>query len=181
MNCCSPPLVFADQRPCRIAAAPRPTGTVSRLSENCELDELDELDITTDDYGITALVMNCIDFRLIADTARLMDNMGYKNDYDNFVLPGASAGVMNNAWTKTFDDTVDIAVALHKIKKVIVIDHMDCGYYRALYGQTIDAETERKHHIENLHRMVDHLQKYHPTLKVEGWLMNLDGSAVQYV
>ena len=37
-------------------------------------------------------VMNCMDFRLIDDSAYFMDSLGYNNNYDCFVLAGSSLG-----------------------------------------------------------------------------------------
>ena len=139
--------------------------------------------IKKDKDNVTALVMNCIDFRLIKDTARLMASQGLAGDYDNFILPGAALGIFNKDWRKTFDDTVDIAVMLHNIEKVIIIDHMDCGYYHHMYngGQKLSDQEERRLHYATLRRVVPHLKANHPNLTFEGWLIELDGSATQLV
>ena len=37
-------------------------------------------------------VMNCMDFRLVDDSAYFMNDLGYNNNYDCFVLAGSSLG-----------------------------------------------------------------------------------------
>ena len=36
--------------------------------------------------------LNCMDFRLIDDSAYFMDSLGYNNNYDCFVVDGSSLG-----------------------------------------------------------------------------------------
>ena len=140
-------------------------------------------------HSADALVMNCIDFRLVEDTAALMTELGLAGRYDNFVLAGAALGVLQNqAWRETFDANVDIAVSLHFIRLVIVVDHMDCGYYKAVYYNQLSAadqadwpKLERRLHHHNLIVAMRHLQLLHPTLEFQGWLMELDGTANRLV
>lgn len=143
--------------------------------------------IKKDKDDVTALVMNCIDFRLIKDTARLMTGKGLAGDYDNFILPGAALGIFNPDWQKSFDDTVNIAVQLHKIKKVIIVDHMDCGYYHHIFNNFLETgiklsdSQERQLHYDTLRQVVPYLKANHPTLDFEGYLIELDGSAKRLV
>ena len=39
-----------------------------------------------------AFVITCMDFRLIDDVGTYLDNIGYHNNYDEFILAGASLG-----------------------------------------------------------------------------------------
>jgi len=62
------------------------------------------------------------------------------------------------------------SIELHKIKRVITIDHRDCGAARVAYG----AES-----IANLRVLAafrQDVQRRHPHLGVETGLMALDGS-----
>src|SRR5437879_12599909 len=78
-----------------------------------------------------ALLLTCMDHRLIDDVADYMQSptkRNMKEDYDYVVLAGASLGVNNTtypAWGSTFWDHLATAIKLHQIKKVIIIDHRD--------------------------------------------------------
>lgn len=134
-----------------------------------------------------ALVLTCIDFRLIDDAVRFMNRLGYNNNYDEFIIAGASLGYNKTdklpfcqEWKKTIDDHIKLAMSLHEIKEVIVIDHMKCGAYKKYYstdGTTdLTVEDEIKYHTLNLNAFTQSIQVAYPCLGVKGYLMNLDGS-----
>jgi len=62
-----------------------------------------------------------------------MIGKGYSQDYDYFILAGASLGALQG-WTQVFKDHLDLSIKLHNIQEVIFIDHLDCGYYKKIYG-----------------------------------------------
>jgi carbonic anhydrase len=77
-----------------------------------------------------------------------MDGRDLTNKYDQIILAGASLGAINDqfpAWGSAFIDHVQVALDLHHISKVIVMDHRDCGAYKVILGQdfskNIEAET----------------------------------------
>lgn len=111
-----------------------------------------------------ALVLQCMDFRLVDDTASFFNNLGYMNKYDDYVVPGASLGVIreqeskydgSRAWKTAFESTLNFAVDKHNTKEVLVVDHMQCGFYKHVYGDKTTNE-ERHLHVENLEK----IQKY---------------------
>ncbi|MDO5103703.1 MAG: hypothetical protein Q4D91_12540 [Lautropia sp.] len=127
-----------------------------------------------------ALLLSCMDFRLMNEIEHYMNARGLRDKYDHVVLAGASLGAVTDqfpAWNKTFWDHVDIAKKLHHIKKVIVIDHRDCGAYKVVLGEdsvkTEKLETEA--HVAQLGKLRSMLKARHPELEVETLLMSLDG------
>jgi len=40
------------------------------------------------------MVLSCMDFRLLDDTTVFMNARGYNNNYDQFILAGASLGTI---------------------------------------------------------------------------------------
>lgn len=128
-----------------------------------------------------ALLLSCMDFRLMDDIVRYMDGRGLTNNYDHVVLAGAALGAVTDAypaWGKTFWDHLGVAIQLHHIKKVVVMDHRDCGAYKVILGQDLagDREAETVAHAEQLKKLSALIAEKHPDLQIELLLMALDGS-----
>ena len=62
-------------------------------------------------------------------------------------------------------------------RKVIVLDHRDCGAYREFLGEDFGKAPARETeaHAAKLHLLRDQLRAKHPELAVEMLLMSLDG------
>jgi hypothetical protein len=139
--------------------------------------------------GIKAFVITCIDFRLIDDAVTYLNSKGYLNDYDEFILAGASLGYNTSldgvnpqfsGWDKVLENHIDISYTLHKIKEIIVIDHMDCGAYKAQLngGKAFSSNYEEiNQHIQQLNNFKTMInKKYSSKYDVKLWLMKLDGT-----
>lgn len=127
-----------------------------------------------------ALLLSCMDFRLVDDTARYMEGRHLTNHYDHVVLAGASLGAVHDkfsAWHGTFWEHVDVAIQLHHIKKVMVLDHRDCGAYKIALGKDLagDRAAETAAHADVLKKFRAAVKAKYPTLEVELMLMDLDG------
>ena len=127
-----------------------------------------------------ALLLSCMDFRLMDDIERYMSGRGLRDKYDHVVLAGASLGAVTDkypAWSKTFWEHLDIAIKLHHIHTVIVLDHRDCGAYKVILGaeRTKDPTIEKDTHATQLKKLKTQIAQKHPKLKVETLLMALDG------
>ena len=127
-----------------------------------------------------ALLLSCMDYRLTDQTTRYMDKRGLKNKYDHIILAGAALGALTEkfpAWNQTFWDHVGVASDLHKIRKIIVLDHRDCGAYKVLLGEDFakDPAKETAIHARHLKRLGKMIQEKYPPLGVELLLMALNG------
>lgn len=128
-----------------------------------------------------ALLLSCMDYRLMDDVERYMAGRGLRDRYDHVVLAGAALGAVNGqfpAWSTTFWEHLDIAIRLHAIHTVILLDHRDCGAYKVILGKAhlADADTERATHAEHLQRLREQILERYPALQVETLLMALDGT-----
>jgi hypothetical protein len=132
-------------------------------------------------HAVDALLLNCIDYRLIAHVNNYMNARRLTDDYDQVVLAGASLAAVHPtlpAWNETFWDQLQVSVDLHSIGRVIVLDHRDCGAYKPHlgrdYGQEPEAETQV--HAVYLDTLRHQLNARQPQLSVELPLMSLNGS-----
>jgi len=110
-----------------------------------------------------ALLLSCMDLRVIDETAWLMQELGLHNKYDHVAIAGSSLGVLTASYRgasqfeakkgfadtrhfgKTFWNHVDLALALHEIDKVIIVEHGDCGAYKHFVkGGTLEAPVKTK-------------------------------------
>ena len=127
------------------------------------------------------MLLSCMDYRLTGDIVRYMDGRGLGGDYDHVVLAGAALGAQTRrrpAWRPTFWQHLDAAVSLHQIKKVMVLDHRDCGAYRLFLGERAVDTPEKEHaaHVAELRRLRQQINARRRGLEVELGLMALDGS-----
>ena len=130
--------------------------------------------------GTDAMLLSCMDYRLVDETERYMTKRGLRNKYDHVILAGAALGALTDkfpAWNKTFWDHLDVAIDLHHIKKVIVLDHRDCGAYKVILGEDFakGRAKETEVHATKLRDLRTQIQGKHPKLAVETLLMSLDG------
>ena len=127
-----------------------------------------------------ALLLSCMDFRLMDNIERYMNERGLRDKYDHVILAGASLGAVTDrypAWNKTFWEHLDIAIQLHNIQQVIILDHRDCGAYKVILGEDSvkDEATETATHAEQLAKLKGMIAERHPKLTVETLIMGLDG------
>ena len=131
--------------------------------------------------NVDALLLSCMDFRLMDNIEQYMAGRGLRDNYDHLILAGASLGALTEkypAWNRTFWDHLDVAIKLHNNKTVLVMDHRDCGAYKVILGEDFGKmpEKETKVHAEHLKKLKSAIAKKYPALKVETLLMALDGT-----
>lgn len=135
---------------------------------------------------VEALALTCMDYRLADAIAPFLAKQNLARNYDQVALAGASlAGVSakfpsSNAavWNH-----VAIAKQLHHIKRVVVIDHRDCGAYKVAFGKDFAAahDAETAQHRKVMLQFQAILKHKHADLGYEAYLMALDGTAEKIV
>jgi carbonic anhydrase len=146
-------------------------------------------------HDAKAIVLSCMDFRDIDDLTFLFNKLKYNNNYDQFILAGASFGILtkDDNWTssnksislipalgtnldvsatitedylqKSFFLHVILAVMLHNITEIIIIDHMDCGACKAILKSLLDKvditqQEEYEYHIKSLQYIVNNKKAF---------------------
>jgi carbonic anhydrase len=127
-----------------------------------------------------AMLLSCIDPRMVEPVHTYMASRGLTGKYSQVVLAGAAIGVVAPsfaAWEPAFWGNLAATIELHHIRRVIAIDHRNCGAARIAYGEeavaTPDAETAT--HRRALAAFRQEVAKRYPQLEVETLLMALDG------
>ena len=135
---------------------------------------------------VTALGITCIDYRLVEFAPSFFHDKQLTRDYDQVSLAGAALAAVSETFPKSnaaFWDHVNIAKQLHHIKKVIVVDHRDCGAYKVAFGKDFQgagaAETDQ--HKDVMQQVKTRMAQEHPELACEFYLMALDGKAERVV
>ncbi len=128
-----------------------------------------------------ALALTCIDYRLVDDAVHFFDSKHLTNEYDQVSLAGASLAAVSDKFlsaNKAFWDQLGIAKTLHGVKKVIVLDHRDCGAFKVAFGDKFAGEgaAETAQHKQVMAQMKKALAKRFPDLGAEFYLLALDGT-----
>jgi hypothetical protein len=132
------------------------------------------------------LLLTCMDFRLTGAVDNYMEARGLAGKFDYVILAGASLGALNDrfpAWAEVFWAHLDLAIQLHDVHRVMIIDHRDCGAYKMILGEATvkDADTELKTHVKQLYALRSAIQARKPGMEVEIGLMDLQGRVLQIV
>lgn len=129
-----------------------------------------------------ALVITCMDFKLVDNAVYYLNKHGYTNNYNEFILAGASLGYnqpVYSAWTETLDKHIELSKHLHNIEEIIVIDHINCATYKLFYNkESISEQDEIELHKQNFDVFKQTINKKYPELKVITLLMKLDGNVI---
>ena len=127
-----------------------------------------------------AMVLGCIDPRMQEPVRKYMAKRHLTGKFSQFVIAGAAIGVVAEPfkdWHKAFWDNLAATIQLHNIKRVIAINHRDCGAAKIAYGEaavaTKDAETET--HRKALAEFRKQVNEKQPKLGVETGLMAING------
>ena len=125
-----------------------------------------------------AMVLSCIDPRFQSIVFNYLKKKKLNGKYSSFTIAGAAVGVTANKfqkWHKTFWDNIETSIKLHKIKKLIVINHRDCGAAKILNGKKeFSKVNETKIHKNSFKKIKKIFKKKYPKLKIELKLISLN-------
>lgn len=98
-----------------------------------------------------AVVLTCIDFRFWRETAEFIEKkLGIKN-FDFPSLPGAAKALNESADQNDLVwQCLRVPVELHEAKKIVIVNHADCGAYGGIKKFNGNQEMERRFHQEEL-------------------------------
>ena len=124
------------------------------------------------------MVLSCIDPRFQPIVYNYLNKRKLNGKYSFFSIAGAAIGVTANRfkkWHKPFWDNFNTSVKLHKIEKLIVINHRDCGAAKILNNKKEFSKiNETKIHKNSFQRIKKKFKKKYPKLKIELKLISLN-------
>ena len=124
------------------------------------------------------MVLSCIDPRFQPIVYSYLKKKKLNGKYSSFTIAGAAIGVTANKfkkWHKTFWDNIETSIKLHKIEKLIVINHRDCGAAKIINGKKEFSKiNETKVHMKSFQKIKQKFKNKYPKLKIELKLISLD-------
>ena len=124
-----------------------------------------------------AMVLSCMDPRFQPKVFKYLKAKKLTGKYSSFTIAGAAIGVTHKKfkkWHSTFIDNLSTSIKLHKIKKIIVINHKDCGAAKIVNGKKkFNSIIENKIHRESFKKIKKVLNNRFPTLKINFKILSL--------
>jgi len=131
-----------------------------------------------------AMVLSCMDPRFQPIVYNFLKKKKLIGKYSSFTIAGASLGVTHKKfkkWHKTFWDNIETSIKLHHIKKLIVINHRDCGAAKIINGKEIFTNNIETHiHRESLQKIKKIFKKKYPRLSIELNIISLNKKVETY-
>ena len=125
------------------------------------------------------MVLSCMDPRFQTKVSNYLKRRKLNNKYSAFTIAGAAVGVTASKfkkWHTTFWENLNTSIKIHRIEKLIVINHKDCGAAKIVNGKKeFSSQNEIKIHEKSFEKIKSNLKKKHPRLKVELNLMSVNG------
>jgi len=132
-----------------------------------------------------AMVLSCIDPRTQLGVHNYTVKRKLTGKFSQFIFAGGALGVVAPAfkdWHKAFWDNLGATIQLHNIKRVIAINHRDCGAAKIAYGDDAIStkEKETKLHRDTLAEFRKQVGEKQPKLQVETGLIALNGKVEMF-
>jgi carbonic anhydrase len=124
------------------------------------------------------VIVHCIDFRLMWSVVNFMQEHGFINDTDEVSFAGGAKDIAEG--NTTILDQIDLSHKLHNTKKVVLMNHTDCGAYGGRTAFESD-EAEKTKHVEDMTKAKDIIQKKIPGIEVKMVLARItEGHHVEF-
>ena len=98
-------------------------------------------------HACSTLLIHCMAFRFIRGLRAWMEGRGFLGDCDVIAVPGVAKVLVDSPSPGDADfltRAIGIAVNLHRVREVILLNHLDCGAYGGSSAFTaLDAEHDR--------------------------------------
>ena len=130
------------------------------------------------------MVLSCMDPRFQHLVHNHLKKKKLIGKYSAFTIAGAAVGVTHNKfkkWHPVFYENLSNSIKLHKIDRLIVINHTDCGAAKIVNRNKIfDSMIENKIHKISLTKIKQKIKKKFPKLKIELNLISLNNKVKKF-
>jgi carbonic anhydrase len=131
-----------------------------------------------------AMVLSCMDPRFQPKIFNYLKKRKLSGQYSAFTIAGAAVGVTHSKfkkWHRVFFENLSASIQLHKIDKLIVINHQDCGAAKiANSKKEFNNKVETDIHKASFKKLKSSLRKKFPKLKIEFNMMALNNSIKKF-
>ena len=127
-----------------------------------------------------ALVLSCVDPRFQPKIFNYLKKRKLSGEYSSFTIACSAVGVTHDRfikWHKTFFENLAVSIKIHRVSKLIVINHEDCRAARVAEGKE-DIDEVKIHKI-SFEKLKKKLNKKFPKLKLEFHIMKLNSKLVK--
>ena len=125
-----------------------------------------------------AMVLSCIDPRFQPLVYNYLKMKKLNGKYSAFTIAGSAIGVTHNKfkkWHSVFIENLSTTIKLHKIEKLIVINHTDCGAAKIANGnKRFDSLIEENIHKSSFIEIKRKIKKKFPKIKIDFNLISLN-------
>ena len=114
-----------------------------------------------------SIVVRCMDYRFHAQLPELLaEHFGTERfEYDSPGGTGGSKSLIDARSREFVLEALELALSLHGVRRLIIVDHVDCGTYGGS-GEFDSPEAERRFHAERLREAAEIASKAQPGLEI---------------
>ena len=131
-----------------------------------------------------AMVLSCMDPRFQPLVFNYLKKKKLNGKYSAFTIAGSAIGVTHNKfkkWHSVFLENLSTSIKLHKIEKLIVINHTDCGAAKIVNGnKKFDSLIEDNIHKSSFIEIKRKIKKQFPKIKIDLNLISLDNKIKKF-
>ena len=124
-----------------------------------------------------AMVLSCMDPRFQKPVHKHLKDKKLTGKFSAFTIAGGSIGVTNDKfkkWHSTFWENLETSINLHKINKLIVLNHNDCGAAKIVNNnKNFNSRIENAIHKKSFNKLKKTLKKKFPKIKVSFKILSL--------
>ena len=125
-------------------------------------------------HTCTAVLIRCMDFRLTRDINIWLESQNLINDIDIISLAGAAKDIVDNPEGFLMNQ-IALSVKLHEIKKVYILQHMDCGAYGG-HASFDNEEIELTKYQEEINKAKSIIAAKFPQLEIIAGIIKEDSN-----
>ena len=130
------------------------------------------------------MVLSCIDPRFQPLVYNFLKRKKLIGKFSAFTIAGGAIGVTHKRfknWHSVFLENLSTSIQLHKIERLIVINHTDCGAARIVNeNKKFNSLSENNIHKISFYKIKQKVKKKFPKLKVDLNLISLNNKIKKF-